>query len=261
MAASVQMVLIIVSSNLIIQSNTLSDDTQNQYPAGILACKTHNLTEMDCSFRFLTDIPFVNLTSTTTLDLSHNQLTEIKGAPFKQLPLLRLSNLSSNEISHLSSTAFQGLWFLEQLDLGFNQIEVLPSGIFFNLSKLEYINMLNDWIYTIPNETMELQALHEICLSIGGNSSEIGKIGFCKSNLTTLRYLALLTSNIRNDTFQYFYNLPLWSFHTRTRSVWVNRRYRSHAACELHTLPISRRWGKRSGFCTFCWSRRQLWLK
>ena len=53
----------------------------------------------------------------------------------------------------------------------------------------------------------------------------------------------------------------LWSFHTRTRSVWVNRRYQSHAACELHTLPISRRWGKRSGFYTFCWSRRQLWLK
>ena len=56
-------------------------------------------------------------------------------------------------------------------------------------------------------------------------------------------------------------NLILWLFHTRTRSVWVSRRYRSHAACELHTLPISRRWGKRLGFCTFCWSRQQLWLK
>ena len=53
----------------------------------------------------------------------------------------------------------------------------------------------------------------------------------------------------------------LWSFHTRRCSVWVNRRQQSDAACVLHTLPISRRWGKRSSFCTFCWSSWQLWLK
>ena len=57
-------------------------------------------------------------------------------------------------------------------------------------------------------------------------------------------------------------NTVLWSFHTRRRSVWVNRCHQSNAACNLHVLPILNRcWGKRLGFCTFCWNRQQLYCK
>ena len=59
--------------------------------------------------------------------------------------------------------------------------------------------------------------------------------------------------------------------------VWVNSRLLSDAACDLHTVPATRRKGKCSGFwqgkmlgflarenarvfCTFCYSRQQLLL-
>ena len=101
-------------------SSSLSD-VQNRYPPGSLACKTYNMTDMDCSNRFLVDIPVLDQILTTTLDLSQNQLTQIKGAPFEQLSDLQLLSLSYNDISYLSSTAFRGLWLLEELVLEFNK--------------------------------------------------------------------------------------------------------------------------------------------
>ena len=43
----------------------------------------------------------------------------------------------------------------------------------------------------------------------------------------------------------------LWAFHARRCSMWVNRCQQSGAACDLHMLPISRCWGKHSGFALF----------
>ena len=123
--------LVLLTSFLFyISSSAPNNPSKYEYPPGSLACKTHNMTEMDCSNRYLVDIPFLDRNLTTTLDLSHNKLTEIKGASFVQLPLLRRLDLSHNEISHLSPTAFRGIWFLEKLDLKYNNIKTLPSRIF-----------------------------------------------------------------------------------------------------------------------------------
>ena len=193
-----------------ISTSASVSQSKYMYPQGNLACKTHNMTEMDCSNRYLVDIPFLDQDFATTLDLSHNQLKEIKESPFVQLSLLRTLNLSSNEISYLSSKAFRGLWFLEQLDLNRNQIQNLPTDVFFNLSKLEYLDLFDNWIPTIPHEAFGLKALHEIHW-FGGNTFEIGRIGF-KSNLTIFHIVSFLTSNVHNDTFQHFTNLPIKVF-------------------------------------------------
>ena len=241
-------VLIILFSNFIINQFNSKSDAQNQYPPGSLACKTHNMTEMDCSNRYLVNIPYLDHNLTTILDLSHNQLTEIKGAPFEQLPRLWRLDLSYNEISLLSSTAFRGIWFVVELNLGFNNIEALPSGIFFNLSKLESINMLESKLTTIPTETFELEALQEISFFFVGHPSEIGKIGFYKSNLKFFQLLILLTSNICNETFQNFAHLPLQTFYLYTanlpaasyvveKGAFVHLSHVIEMATFSHTLP------------------------
>ena len=217
--------VILISFLYYVSSSASNDPLKYEYPAGSLACKTHNMTEMDCSNRYLVDIPFLDQNLATTLDLSYNQLTEIKGAPFEQLPLLRTLNLSYNEISHLSSIAFRGIWFLVELDLKYNNINTLPSGIFFNLTKLENIDLLINWLYTIPNEALEHEALQEIYLNTIVNFSKISKIRFHGSNLQSLQLQAMLISNIHNDTFQNFAQLPLQAFTLYVSNYRVSKKY------------------------------------
>ena len=205
--------LIILFSNYIICQFNSKCDAKNQYPPGSLACKTHHMTEIDCSNRYLVDIPFLDQNSTTALYLDNNKLTEIKGAPFEQLPLLWRLNISHNGIAHLSSTAFRGIWSLVYLDLMYNQLEVLPSDLFFNLTKLESINLLYNVLTVIPNEALELEALRHVILSTVGNVSKLSKLEFHKSNLNYLYFQVTLTSNIWNDTFQNFSHLPLQQFY------------------------------------------------
>ena len=139
---------------IICNSNTLH---QYEYPSHSLACKTHSMTELDCSHRYLVDMPVFNQNLTTTLDLSVNLLPEIKGAPFEQMPLLRILDLSYNQIASLSSTAFRGIWLIEKLELSMNQIVALPKDIFFNLTKLESINLLTFMGFpAVPYVVLEL---------------------------------------------------------------------------------------------------------
>ena len=221
MALSVHAIwLVFLTSHLYyVLSSASNSPSSYHYPPGSLACKTHNMTEMDCSNRYLVDVPFLDQNLTTILDLSYNRLTEIKGAPFKQLPLLKILNLSHNEISQLSSTAFRGIWFLVELDLQHNNIEALPSNIFFNLTELECIELFDNVLYTIPNKAFELEALQAIYLTIR-NSSEIGKIKFQKSNLKFFQLTTLLISNIYNDTFQNFAHIPLQVFYFHAATVF-----------------------------------------
>ena len=135
-----------------VPSSASNNSSKYQYPPGSLICKTHNMTEMDCSNRNLVDIPFLHQNLTTMLDLRYNKLTDIKGAPFQQLPLLQTLDLSCNQIATLSHTAFRGIWFLEKLDLESNQIMALPEDIFFNLTKLESINLTDESFSNCTNE-------------------------------------------------------------------------------------------------------------
>ena len=125
-----------------ISSFDLNGLPKSENPSGSLACKTHNMTTMDCSNRYLVGIPYLDQNLTTILDLSYNHLIEINGAPFEQLPLLWELDLGYNRLSHLSSTAFRGLWFLVALKLRDNNIEALPSGIFVNLTNWKSLTCL-----------------------------------------------------------------------------------------------------------------------
>ena len=230
-------VLVTLTVNYISSSALHSLSRKYQYPPGSLACKSHRMTEMDCSKRYLVDIPFLDQKLTTILDFSYNQLTEIKGAPFQQvlllrildlsynhlkkingapfqqLPLLRKLDLSHNQITTLSSTAFRGIWSLEELKLTYNHIMALPVDIFLNLTKLEYINLHGNILPALPYYAIELRALQEIHVVFYGIISEICRTGFPTSNLKIFELTTILTSNIQNDTFQCFARSPLQAFY------------------------------------------------
>ena len=95
----------------------------------------------------------------------------------------------------------------------------------------------------------QMQPMHTVEVSYINNgdiSSKVKKY-FCEIWFQNVVFF------MRRDfiTLHVSWSVHLWSFHTRKRSVWVNRRYLSHAACELHTLPISRRFRETLGFLHF----------
>ena len=190
--------------------------SQNNYPPGSLACKPYQVTTMDCGHRGLVEVPVLDQNLTLKLDLSHNQLKNITGAPFAKLNVLVALTLGNNKISQMSSTTFRGLQTLECLELHENKLVDLPEDIFSNLFHLTYLGLDNNLFTVIPNQALgPLHSLREMSF-INSHCcfAEIHFEGF--QNLTNLHELSLLIrqtqSNIRSSVFLPLSNLPIRAF-------------------------------------------------
>ena len=212
----VSLILFAMSLHFIYQSVS-SNLAQSSYPSGSLACKTYNMTKMDCSNRNLPDVPVLDQNLTTSLDLSHNQLTNITNAPFQKLKVLLMLDLSHSEISQMSSTTFRGLRSLEILDLRMNKLINLPSNIFSDLCNLLLLNMNLNHFRSIPGQA--LASLHSLqFLSISNSNSDTHEItleGF--ENMTNLNTLHLFVeeaslTSIGRNTLYPLRKLPLREF-------------------------------------------------
>ena len=197
---------------------SLSDSTSliNHFPTGSLACKTFEMTKMDCSKRSLLEVPVLDQNFTTILDLSYNFLNNITNAPFEKLKQLLMLDLSYNEISYLSATAFEGLHSLERLMLKHNKLVGLPKDVFSNLSNLVDLNLDDNYYTAIPGQALApLQSLQVLSfINADEDIHEIDLEGF--QNLSALKtiYFVIwnLESNISATALHPLENLPLESF-------------------------------------------------
>ena len=206
------LVLFAISTHYLSSSDPTS---QREYPSGGLACKTYNMTRIDCSNRNLQHVPVLDQILTTLLDLSQNQLMNITNSPFEKLQVLLKLNLSYNEISQMSSTAFRGLESLKSLDLEENMLVDLPKDIFSDLHNLLYLNLNFNLFTAIPDQALTpLYSLQHVSFSSHGDIHEIDIEGL--KNLTNLNTFHLfvhpITSNISSDTIYPLRNLPLRDF-------------------------------------------------
>ena len=165
---------------ILVTMATVSSSTQYRYPSASLACKTYNKTKLDCSNRNLAAVPSLDQNSTTSLDLSFNQLPEITGAPFEQLQVLLRLDLSNNEISEISVTAFSGLYSLSYLDLGNNgKLTDLPKDVFTDLSNLIFLTVVNTNLQAVPSQAISnLKSLQKCKLTLAYPFTEIDFNGF-----------------------------------------------------------------------------------
>ena len=195
-------------------NNALSQE----YLSGSVACKTYNTSKMDCSHRHLVDIPVLDRTLTTMLDLSQNQLKEIHGAPFENLTILLNLNLSWNVISLINYTAFIGLSRLQELDLSDNRLFALPRDIFRDQFELIYLNLFVNYLFDIPSQTLAtLYSLQHLHLSYVGSAFDIVITDL--NSLTKLEYLQIfgICTDVTNSTFQPLLGLPIRTLHL----VWL----------------------------------------
>ena len=191
---------------------TLRDSLSQDFPSGSVACKTHNTSEMDCSRRNLAAVPVLDKNWTTMLDLSHNKLKEINGAPFENLPVLTSVDLSRNMISKLNSAVFNGLYSLMKLDLHDNQLTVLASDIFGYLRKLVYLDVSDNPLHDVPSQALEtLHSVQHMYMNFFG--SELNTVMTDFRSLADLRVLHILAQvNVTNDTFLPLAGLPIQEF-------------------------------------------------
>ena len=140
------------------------------YPVGILPCKFHNQTQLDCSHRYLTSIPPFQISSITHLDLHHNKLNNISGvAYFHLLKSLQYLNLTKSQITSLDSITFSGLSSLTILDLSRNYLQSITGAPFQELTALQLLKLnSNDYnsggIYNLSSSVFRglhnLETLH-----------------------------------------------------------------------------------------------------
>ena len=136
--------------NLHLQGNNISQLTSRSLPSS--PWTPFNIRYLDLSFNYLDSVKtatgfetirelnlshnrirtlnvnvFGNMTALTSLDLSHNRLTNVPSGSFRllnstQVVILERLNLSSNKIRDVSGTELVNLPFLKNVDLRFNSI-------------------------------------------------------------------------------------------------------------------------------------------
>ena len=189
---------------------------ENENASGSLACKTYNMSKLDCSNRNLLKVPMLDQNWTTSLDLSQNQLKNITNASFEKLQFLLILNLSYNKIFEMSSTSFRGLHSLEILDLQENKLVNLPQMIFADLRNLQWLDMSWNLFAEIPGQVMAplLSLRYLSFLNARGNIREISLDGFEHlTNLNELQvFLEPIKTNISSDSFHPLRKLPLRMF-------------------------------------------------
>lgn len=97
---------------------------------------THlNLHHMNITNNGTIFLPFSNLKQLVDIDLSHNNVSEIRNAFTNDRQLKKL-NISHNQIDTIDATVFSGTFNLNEIVLSFNKIRALSIGTFSELTDL-----------------------------------------------------------------------------------------------------------------------------
>ncbi|XP_052538553.1 toll-like receptor 3 isoform X3 [Tympanuchus pallidicinctus] len=122
-----------------------------------------NLTVLDISNNNLANIKedlFDGLYKLDILDLQHNNLARLwkqanPGGPvlfLKDLPNLHVLNLKSNGFDEIPVHVFKGLHQLKDLDLGSNNLNLLPATLFDNQNSLNTLNLQKNLITSVEED-------------------------------------------------------------------------------------------------------------
>ncbi|XP_071663693.1 toll-like receptor 3 isoform X1 [Patagioenas fasciata] len=122
-----------------------------------------NLTVLDISNNNLANIKedlFDGLHKLDILDLQHNNLARLwkdanPGGPvlfLKDLPNLRILNLKSNGFDEIPVQVFKGLFQLKDLDLGANNLNLLPATLFDDQNSLNFLNLQKNLITSVEEK-------------------------------------------------------------------------------------------------------------
>ncbi|VDN04555.1 unnamed protein product [Thelazia callipaeda] len=172
-----------------------------------------DLEHLAITWNFLTTVPVLGyLSKLISLNLNHNQLTELPDNVLKGAENLRHLRLEGNKICSLSSNAMLEIKnMLELLDLSDNCIENIPAQNLRNCMQLTYLDLSHNAVNKIANfELMNLPLLKELRLN-NNQISYISPMAFM--NVPLLEHLYIQNNRISSieteRLFQVFKNLEV----------------------------------------------------
>lgn len=135
-------------------------------PIQVLNLRENKLTQLE---------KFDNFGNLTDLDLSFNQIKELRNNTFSSLTKLSSLKIRNNLLDTIESLAFTGLKQLTSLDLGSNNLETLPSEVFTYNRQLEEL-ILDDNNFTFQYRSANPFRLPSFLRRITLSKNKIAKL-------------------------------------------------------------------------------------
>ncbi|XP_062379453.1 toll-like receptor 13, partial [Sardina pilchardus] len=165
----------------------------------------------------------------TDIDISHNNIKEIKSGDFQNLTYLKTLNISCNSISYVEKGAFRDLISLTELGLSSNHLTRITKEFFHGLTNLKVLLLDRNNISTIENSSfsvfhhLQIQTLDEIHID-SNNISIFQSIDVSNSSLR-LQILNLADNplnifRISADIFPYLQAINLSYCFSNTSLEW-----------------------------------------
>ncbi|XP_007892376.1 leucine-rich repeat-containing G-protein coupled receptor 6 [Callorhinchus milii] len=160
---------------------------------------------VDCSELGLAILPENLSPLTSYLDLSMNNINELKPNAFGNLHFLEELRLSGNHLKRIPMHAFAGLYNLKVLMLQNNQLKRLPSETLWDLPNLQSLRLDANLISVIPQNSFEgLQSLRHLWL----DDNALTEIPVrALNNLPSLQAMTLALNKITHISDDAFVNL------------------------------------------------------
>ncbi|XP_054990190.1 leucine-rich repeats and immunoglobulin-like domains protein 1 isoform X2 [Sorex araneus] len=166
-----------------------------------------DLQEVILSNNELTAVPSLGAASShiVSLFLQHNKIRVVEGSVLKAYVALEVLDLSANNITDVRNTCFPHGLRLRELNLASNRISTLESGAFDGLSRsLQTLRLSKNRITQLPVKAFKLPRLTQLDL----NRNRIRLIeGLTFQGLSSLEVLKLQRNNISRLTDGAFWGL------------------------------------------------------
>ncbi|XP_022191101.2 slit homolog 2 protein [Nilaparvata lugens] len=145
---------ITVLDNVTLSSNLISLDLSDNELTQIEQILSESLKTLNLSHNNISDIKFLtSLVTLERLDLSMNHIYDLGKSQFATMINLVRLDLSSNSLTNLHEKTFSGLHRLQTLDLSQNQLRVVMLGTFRSLDNLLWLSLArNDGLGAVQTE-------------------------------------------------------------------------------------------------------------
>ena len=156
----------------------------------------------NCLRTGLRDIPQTFPMDTIVIDLTYNQITELREDSFQSLPNVESLRMSGNGISYVEDRAFGHTPMLMSLDLSMNPITLIHDRAFEGLMKVRTITLTHNNLRMIGNGFQNMTSLSSLYLSFN-RLTQLQENDF--EGLKNLRMLELSNnqiSSIHTNTFK-----------------------------------------------------------
>lgn len=199
-----------------------------------------NLQEVFLNNNELTSIPSLGTAASrvVSLSLQHNKIRTVEGSQLKAYLALELLDLSSNNITEVRSACFPHGLHIKELNLASNRISTLELGAFDGLSRsLQTLRLSKNRITQLPVKAFKLPRLTQLDL----NRNRIRLIeGLTFQGLDSLEVLKLQRNNISKLTDGAFWGLSkMHVLHLEHNSLVEVNSGSLYGLISLHQLHLS----------------------